>query len=247
MTQHTALVGELKKVLKETGRTYADVAASLGMSEPSVKRMFASGQFSLDRFDRICQFAGVEIGDLIERLERGRALITELTEEQEQALMADPKLFLMTYLLLNRWTLEDIHRVYEFSEAELDDLLQRLDELKIVDMRLGRRVRYLLARSFSWRRNGPVQGYIERVILPEFFRSRFDEPGAEFRFFAASLTPESLHQIREALMEVVKVFNRAAEEDARKPIGERPGAAAVLAIRPWHFSRFSQFKRKEYR
>ena len=36
---------------------------------------------SLDRFDRICQFAGVEIGDLIERLERGRALITELTED----------------------------------------------------------------------------------------------------------------------------------------------------------------------
>jgi DNA-binding Xre family transcriptional regulator len=245
MTQHTALVGELKKVLKESGHTYADVATSLGISEPSVK--FASGQFTLERFDHICQFAGVEIGDLIERLEQGRALITQLTDEQEQALMADPKLFLMTYLLLNRWTQEDICRVYEFSAGDVEALLQRLDQLKIVDLRLGRRVRYLLARSFSWRRDGPVQAYIERVILPEFFHSRFDEPGADFRFFAASLTSESLQQIREAMMEVVKVFNRAAEDDARRPLAERPGAAAILAIRPWHYSQFSKFKRQEYR
>jgi hypothetical protein len=48
-------------------------------------------------------------------------------------------------------------------------------------------------------------------------------------------------------MEVVKAFNRAAEDDARRPLAERPGAAAILAIRPWHYSQFSKFKRQEYR
>jgi DNA-binding Xre family transcriptional regulator len=247
MAQHMALVGELKKALKQGGRTYADVALALGMSEPSVKRMFADGRFTLDRFDRICEFAGIEIGDLVERLESDRALVTELTEEQEAKLMADPKLFLMTYLMLNRWTTADIQRVYEFSADEIDQLLLRLDELKIVDLRLGRRVRYLLTRSFAWRRDGPIQAFIERSILPEFFRSRFDEPGAEFRFFAGSLTQESLARLREAIMDVVKEFNRLAEQDTKKPLSERPGAAAVLAIRPWHFSRFSHYKRKEFR
>jgi DNA-binding Xre family transcriptional regulator len=247
MSQQAALVRELKKVLKENGRTYADVAAALDVSEPSIKRMFATGRFTLDRFDRICEYAGVEIGDLVERLESSRALITELTEEQEAALMADPKLFLMTYLMLNRWTTEDIRRVYEFSADDIDLLLLRLDELKIVDLRLGRRVRYLLTRNFSWRREGPIQSFIERAILPEFFRSKFDEPGAEFRFFAGSLTQESLERLRAAIMDVVKEFNRLAEEDTRKPLSERPGAAAVLAIRPWHFSRFVKYKRPEFR
>src|SRR5581483_8489450 len=50
MEQRAALVDALKRALKARGITYAQVAEVMELSEPSVKRMFASGQFTLERF-----------------------------------------------------------------------------------------------------------------------------------------------------------------------------------------------------
>ena len=51
MAERLAIVRELKRALKERGLTYADVAAALRLSLPTVKRLFASGDFSLARVD----------------------------------------------------------------------------------------------------------------------------------------------------------------------------------------------------
>jgi hypothetical protein len=81
------------------------------------------------------------------------------------------------------------------------------------------------------------------VLLPEFFRSRFDEPMAEFRFFAAALTPASMAQLKRALRHVAREFNDLAEQDTQVALDERTGAAAVLALRPWHYSGFARHRR----
>ena len=49
MAQTTAIIDVLKKLLKEQGVTYLQVAQALGLSEASVKRLFAERQFSLQR------------------------------------------------------------------------------------------------------------------------------------------------------------------------------------------------------
>ena len=60
MSQAAVIVVALKQILKEARVTYRDIAKALDMSEASIKRMFASHQFSLQRLDRICELAGVK-------------------------------------------------------------------------------------------------------------------------------------------------------------------------------------------
>jgi len=244
MARYEVLVDELKLALKESGTTYADVADRLGLSEASVKRLFSSGGFTLERFETACHCVGLEIDDLVERIARRKSLVTQLTVEQEEELMADPKLFLMTYLMFNRWSIEDVLRVYDITPQEMDRLLVRLDQIGVIELRPGRRIRYRLTRSFSWRPDGPVQRFVERAILPEFFKSKFDEESAEFRFFAAAITPASAEQLRRSIMRLVREFNELAEHDTSLPMEQRRGTAGVLALRPMHFSGFARFKRE---
>ena len=245
MRRHDTLIDELKRVLREARTTYADVAAALGLSEASVKRMFATGRFTLERFEQACNVAGVEIADLVERIAARKSMVTELTVEQEEELMADPKLFLMTYLTFNRWSIDEILRVYSFTEKDVDQLLARLDQLGVIELRPGRRIRYLLTRNFSWRKDGPMQRFLERKILPEFFQSRFDEPNAEFRFFAAALSPSSAAQLQRSIMRLLREFNELAEHDTALPMDQRQGTAGLLALRPMHFTGFARLKRGE--
>ena len=65
MPQIAPLIKTLKKQLKAQGKTYVDVAQLLGLSEASVKRMFASQNFTLHRLEEICHFMDMELSDLV--------------------------------------------------------------------------------------------------------------------------------------------------------------------------------------
>lgn len=244
MAQRVSFVLELKRVLKERGITYADIARRLKLSQASVKRLFSTQDFSLSRLDEICELAGIELGDVLARLREGRAPVTALTLAQEEELMADPKLFLMCYLMMNKWRFEDIVKAYDLSEREVQRLLIRLDRLRIIELQPANRTRLLVTRSFAWRPDGPVQRFLHETLLKEFFDSRFDGPEAEFRFFAAALTPASLAQIRRGVLNVMRDTLDLAEQDADVPLAQRSGAALVLALRPWHYSGFQRFRRR---
>ena len=53
MAQTRELIKTLKLALKARGKTYADVALELGLTEASVKRLFSRQSFSLDRLDQV--------------------------------------------------------------------------------------------------------------------------------------------------------------------------------------------------
>src|SRR5690606_22751724 len=120
MAQATALIDELKRFRKAQSTTSPSLASRLGLSESPIKRMFARRSFSLRRLEQICQAVGIEISDLVEMLNARREYLTELTVEQEQALVAEPKLLLLTYLLINGWPLSAITDEFAIEPAELD-------------------------------------------------------------------------------------------------------------------------------
>ena len=149
MAQRTQIVAELKRALRARGLTYADVARHLELSEASVKRLFAAGDFSLDRLDRICELAGLELSELVEQMQQQATPVNQLTLAQEQEVVADSKLFLMTWLVLNRWQLDDIVRTYDFTQREALRYLIKLDRLRIIELQPGNRTRVLVSRHFA--------------------------------------------------------------------------------------------------
>jgi transcriptional regulator with XRE-family HTH domain len=243
MSERTLLVAELKRTLKERGLTYAAVARELEVSLPTVKRLFASGQFSLERIERICEFAGVGLRELLEGAHERSAPKNQLTLTQEREIVSDPRLLFVTWLVLNRTPFEEIARDYRLSEREILRCLIRLDRLRVLELQPHNKVRLLVDRRFSWRSGGPVQRYIHDRMLREFLSNAFTGAQEEFFFHGAPMSDTVLAQLKRVLQNAARECLEIAEGD-RSAAADRHGAAFVIALRPWLYSGFDAFARK---
>lgn len=243
MANTSALIAELKRALREAQLTYRDVARHLSLSEASVKRMFASEQFSLHRVERILTLLRMDFADLVERVNERREYVSQLSAEQEEALIGDERLMVIAFLALHRWSVEDIVAVYDYSEREVEKQLIRLDRLKIIELLPFNRYRTLTARNFTWRRDGPVQQYFATHIQKEFFESSFEDRSEALRFVAGPLSREGIRQMHRAIHRIAAEFDELAERASRLPLDERASCSAAFAIRPVEFSVFARQRR----
>jgi transcriptional regulator with XRE-family HTH domain len=241
MSATAIIVRGVKSRLRASGMSYRELAAKLGVSEPTVKRDLSRGKFSLERLDKICEVLGVEVTELLQPAEN--VALTELSEEQERALVANPKLLLVTYLVVNDWKFAEIIGTFRLDENELVNILLKMDRLRIVDFRPPTRMRKLTARNFSWRKDGPVHAYFIQSIIPEFFNARFDGAGDEFRFMAGTLAPASVLRLQSSIQRVAAEFEQLTHQDSRLPLERRDGCTVILATRSWEFSEFSKLRR----
>lgn len=245
MSQSHAMIQTLKKVIRQQGKTYKDVAEALQLSEASIKRLFAEKTFSLARFEQVCEFAGMDIGELIVQMEQQAALVTHLTAEQEKELVANIRLLLMANCLLNHWPFNDIINTYEINEWEGVQLMAILDRMKIIQLLPGNRVKLMVSRNFSWLVDGPIQRFYERSVQTDFFKSSFNGPG-EFRvFISGMLSRQSNQEVTKKAQRLAQDFNQLHNDDECLPLEERFGTSFILAMRPWELAIFAQLRRGE--
>jgi transcriptional regulator with XRE-family HTH domain len=241
MSATAIIVRGVKSRLRANGMSYRELAEQLGVSEPTIKRDLSRGKFSLERLDKICEVLGVEVTDLLQPAEN--AALTELSEDQERALVVNPRLLLVTYLVVNDWKFSEIIGTFRLDENELVNILLKMDRLRIVDFRPPTRMRKLTARNFSWRKDGPIHAYFIQSVIPEFFNARFDGAGDEFRFMAGTLAPASVLRLQSSIQRVAAEFEQLTHQDSRLPLERRDGCTVILATRSWEFSEFSKLRR----
>lgn len=243
MPQSQILIATLKKALKAQGLTYRDVANDLGLSEASVKRLFAEQNFSLQRLESVCQLAGMEISDLVRQMEKSRQEVDELSETQEQELISDIRLLLVAFLVINGWCFDDIVRHYHISETEAIRYLARLDRIKLIDLLLNNRIKLRISANFAWRRNGPIQQFFTAHLQEDFLKSRFDEHDESFQFLSGMFTQACANQFRQRLQQLAQEFHQYNQQDRDKAIEERDGYSLFLAFRPWQPDVFEKLHR----
>ena len=244
MNETNAIVDALKTLLRSQKITYARVAEHLELSEASVKRLFASCSFTLDRLESVCALAGVRVSDLTRMADQKPAAITRLTEEQEVLLVSDPGLLLVAMLTLNHWPVADIVDTYSLNENDVVGKLLQLDRMGMIELQPGNRVRRLVARHFAWRPDGPVQRYFEERLKGDFLESRFDAPGEHMRFLGGNISRESLSRMHQGIDKLVQDLDTYIQQDADLPREEKRGVAAVFAIRPWEVPAFRKLRIK---
>jgi transcriptional regulator with XRE-family HTH domain len=243
MSAASTLLQGIKAALRSRKLTYQELARRIGISEATVKRDMSRGNFSLRRLDQICSGIGLTLNDLMQPPE-DLALVTQLSESQEIALANQPKVFVVTYLIVNDWKFQEIVSAFQMDDNELIDILLRLDRLKIIEYRPPHRVRKLTSRNFSWRTDGPVHKFFITRFVPEYFQSAFGTPGDAFRFVGGTLSPESLARFAVSLERLASEFESLARHDARLPLERRNGCSAILAVRSWEFSEFTRLRRR---
>lgn len=132
MNEIRQLVRTLKRRLKIQGMTYRDLGQALDLSEASVKRLFASERFSLDRVVEIAHLLGYTLAEIAQEAAVAEQRLHTLTAAQEKELVSDAKLLLVAVCALNQWETGDIVARYQISEAECIQRLVRLDRLRLI-------------------------------------------------------------------------------------------------------------------
>lgn len=245
MAQTQALLSTLKAALKAQGKTYADVAKVLGLTETSVKRLFSTQDFSLERLDAVCRMLGMEISDLVQQMTASQKRLEQLTAAQEQEITQDLTLLLVLVCIFNRWTVEQITELYDLTEAQCVAKLLRLDRLKIIELHPNNKVKLLVSPHFKWLENGPIQRFFREKIGQEYFNVSFQGSGECLIVMNGMLSAPSCEEFRRRLERLAKEFNALNNEDAALPFDDRHGLTLVMAMRNWEYGLFSHMLRQK--
>jgi len=244
MRQSRALLDTLKSELKRRGKTYAEIAPALGLSESSVKRLFSTGNISLRRLEQLCDLLSLEFGELVRAMEQRESLTSCLSVEQEQELVSDIRLLLMAHFLINGLDVDTITARYRISTTDSIRLLAKLDRLGIIELLPYNRVRVRLSRQFRWQPRGPIQRFYERSIQSEFLRAPFSGPGEQRLFVSGMLSHESSARLIRKLHRLAAEFDELSLEDRSLAAERRSGTSLILAMRAWEPAAFLQLRRQ---
>jgi transcriptional regulator with XRE-family HTH domain len=243
MTEAAQLITTLKKQLKSQGMTYRDVARALKLSEPSVKRLFASGRFTVERLVQISNLLGFTLAELSKEAQTGQPRLSTLSEKQEREVVSDPKLLLIAVCALNHWTMEEIVAFYDVSVPECIKYLLQLDRLRIIGLLPGNRIRLNVARDFDWLPSGPIRQYFKNNGISDFLKSDFAHEDETLTFVHGMYTDQALAQILDELRKLRLKFAELHEQSLSAPLSKRRGLGLLLAMRGWEPSDFAKLRR----
>lgn len=236
MGESDRLLSALKRLLRQRGIRYADLARALDLSEPSIKRMFASGRVELRRLERICEVLDLDFFELA-RMARGMADARgQLSLRQETALAEDPQLLVVFHLACNQWAVADMRAEFGLDEAAMVRLLARLDRLQLIELLPGNRIRLRISRDFMWRHDGPVLARHKQGAIREFLRGGFEGRDAVLNLEVKELGDVSIATLARKLERLAAEFQQHAEIDASLPSERRRSVGMLVALRPWVFS-----------
>ncbi len=245
LTEAKQIVATLKRLLKSQGMTYRDVARQLKLSEPSVKRLFSSGRFTVDRLVEISNLLGYTLAELSQEAIVGRDVLRVLTEKQEQELVSDAKLLIVAVCALNHWTLAEITSQYRITEHECLKHLLHLDKLGIIDLLPNNRIRLNVARNFDWRPMGPIRRYFQEHQLSHFLKSEFAGPDETMAFVHGMLTEQAMAQLHDELHRLRQRMADLHQDSLAAPLSRRHGVGLLLALRGWEPADFAKLRRTE--
>ena len=243
MNEINQLIRTLKRRLKVNGMTYRDLAKALEISEPSVKRLFSSGRFSLDRLVEIGNLLGFTLAELAHEGAASETRLHTLTEAQEKELVSDARLLLVAVCVLNQWEIKDIVSAYQLTEAECIHRLVKLDRLRLITLLPGNRIRLNVARDFDWLQRGPIRAYFQSQGLSDFLKSDFCRSEEVMAFAHALLTESAIAKMQTEIRKIRQRFAELHEESLSAPLSRRTGLGLLLAMRGWEIGAFSNLRR----
>ncbi len=223
------LIDTLKRLFRARGLTYRAVAASMKVSEVTVKRWFSNQNMTLKTVEALCELADITLPDLMELATRDTdPRQRRLTAEQEHALTQGQSAFIFS-LLLGGWSAEELMRECGIDEAVLIGYLVRLDRLRLIDLLPGNIVRLLTKREIEWRRDGPVRRMFNLYVKKFFDGMDFNDPESLWESEHVRLSKNSFAQLQNMFVEFRRNVRALGEADRLQQSGDKAWYTTLVA------------------
>ena len=246
MANLSRIMDTLKEALKNNGKTYRELGDALELSESSVKRLFSTQKITMERVEEICDFINISIFDLIHLAESRKAPVTrKITLEQEILLASDDNLFMVFYLLVSRWSVEDIMDHFSFDHQMIEGFLLKLDKAGLLELHPGNKVKMLIRKSIKWIPGGPIETTYKDNISEEFLNYDFVKNPGNFEFRTWELSPATVDILMRKLASLAREIEEMARLDENLPKSKIQGMGMLLAIRPWTLAGYSEYRQEK--
>ena len=204
----------LKRTLKARGVTYRDLAERMGVSEPTVKRIFHERNCKLDRLVEICAAAGVELENVLGSMSRGPGPVNRIAPEIERKLAGRPALLFIFVMLSEKFTPEGVMRSQGLSEASMFLYLRDLEALGLIALGSGLSARLLVDTPIQWNFEGPLRPLFE-MTNKNFIGWAIThlEREATFVSFSRRMRPETAEMVKREAEELAERVKLLAHHD----------------------------------
>ncbi|MEC8231915.1 MAG: helix-turn-helix transcriptional regulator [Pseudomonadota bacterium] len=244
MSQINLIYDTLKQCLREQRITYKQLAQKLNVSEASVKRNFSLQAFTLEKLEQICECLHLSLSELFQLSQKQQEKISQLSEEQELKLLANPKLLLAAVCVRDGWRFDEIISHYNIEEVEGIKLMTTLDKLKLIELLPNNRYKLLIAQDFRWIPGGPLAKFMENEVMVKFMAPKKNEPWMFRSYLRGRYSPSSVAIIQRRLEQLRQEAAKLSSEDNALPIEERQHIGLLMAMRPWEPSLFENMRRR---
>lgn len=231
-----AMLGVLRRHLRQEGWTAPRLAETLGVSEATAKRWIVGKGLTLDRLERMAELCGTTISELAREAEQARTgLARELTLAQERALSADVFLSTLFMALLAGASPREIGEDFGLPRATLDAALLKLERLALIDRLRGDRVRPRVDRALIFRKL-PLRKLFETHLKQQFMAMDFGAPDAVYTSELIKLSEAGAGQLAELIERLRRDVQALGDRDRETSL--RPGRWLTLlcALRPFDTS-----------
>jgi DNA-binding Xre family transcriptional regulator/predicted transcriptional regulator len=143
------LLSELKRILKRKNIKYSQLAAEMGMSESTIKRLMSSKDAPLSKVEAICDVAGITLFDLVTFCQESEVQNVSLTEKQERFFKLNTHFFyFFSVLYEEKISVAQIKKKFGLNNASINKYLKKLEELGLLERHSQDKI--------VWKINGPI-------------------------------------------------------------------------------------------
>lgn len=156
LSEEKRIKQSIKKLLKNQGITYSELADHMGLSLPTIRRSLTSDSISIDRLSKICSFLKITLPELIQISFLDSKETEPLSEENEKHFVKHPDAYTILRYIGKGIKVDDISENFQLSEKRMTSYLDQLESLNLIRVEKNRNVRLLVRWPAPWRTNGPL-------------------------------------------------------------------------------------------
>jgi AcrR family transcriptional regulator len=231
-SQASVLMDVLREFLRARGLRTRDIAKEMNVTERTVMRWFASEAADTKIVEQLCALIDIGFFELCEiAARRAETRLTQLSIEQEQALVDYP---LMNYLFINilkGWSTEELQSEIEIPEPMFVDALIRLEKIGLISLFPGNEVRLRTAKDVQWRKDGPYSRYQNMFLNWSLAKPNIFEPQSLWEVEPLKLSTGSLAQVKRKFDALRGEIVALSAQDRRTNDMSREWFSLVLAAR----------------
>lgn len=229
----------LKAVLKARGMTYAGLADRLGLSEPTIKRIFAERDCKLSRMTEICTALDLTLDDLMAEANRIEIHPTQITDRQEAQLAENRPAFHLFLLLLDGMTVAAIQKQYALEANRIFELGIALEKMELAEVLPSNRIRLTVQSPVDFRRDGPLHQALVTLNMT-FVRGAYMAHDTEHSAYLTQtrrMTQKTAQHILARLRDIqIELSQLARRDQLTQPEAALTSYKTAIAIAPIEFS-----------